>query len=887
MTFAYTKIQPPQFRADLTARKALEQRLSAALLERRVVLLVAPAGYGKTAALSRQLQTLPPGRIALWLTADEQDDLPRFISCLCEALEPYDPPWRTAPATLAESAVRDGGLRASCDELADVLSALPVDGGVIVLDDMQRIGAPEVFDFLGLLIASLPDNWTVAIASRDVPPLSLARLRAQRELAEFGQQDLSFNNQEIEALCAASGKPAGSETARELQERTGGWAAGISLLLYAAGAAGTGPAARKLSQRHLFDYLATEVLQQMPAELRDFLLRCSVLPELTARRCEAVSGNPRAAELLDKIEKRGLFVSVLEGEEFTLRLHELFRDFLEDRLRLTAGELIPSLLERAADDERDAARKLNLLLRAGAWARAERALAETASVLLVGDNSALVLRFVGQFPPEIQQSSPVLAYVRGLCALQDLEWNALQSTMERAAQGFDRQGLAQEAARARALQAFALIYLDRLPQSMEVLAQRSDEPPDAETTALRELVSYWHTSYTGPPRGPAMHLEAIVNALSEAAAPDLWYRCVPRIFMFIGRTGVRAAMERFVQGASWAAGDSDTPLRAATSVLRAWLHLWRGELAEARALIQQIQADSRWIGHPRGLQLPLWRLLAIYDAMRGGDPAQARASQDALLLDAGDRRREMNTRVMQACLAARCAAALDDRSGTRRAVATLDACLAEPAPPSPSHLSFVQAIRARVALQEGRVGEALTMLREAVKTSAAVDRLGLDALVRILLAAAELQAGTPASAWQALAPLVEQYAESNELGGALLVGPTLLHAVAHAPWGVSAPAEGVAVLRHWAEIAQRLRATDELSTHDATQPSALHLSKRELEVLEFIAIGHSNKVIARNLGLSPHTVKRHVARILERLDVSSRGAAAAWHRSARQADRAG
>ncbi|WP_162591285.1 hypothetical protein [Variovorax sp. PBL-E5] len=108
MTFAHAKIRPPRLRTVWTAREALDRHLHAALLERRLVLLVAPAGYGKTAALSRQLQSLPPGCIALWLRADEEDDLPRFVSCRCEALEPHDPPWRKSPEALAESAARAG-----------------------------------------------------------------------------------------------------------------------------------------------------------------------------------------------------------------------------------------------------------------------------------------------------------------------------------------------------------------------------------------------------------------------------------------------------------------------------------------------------------------------------------------------------------------------------------------------------------------------------------------------------------------------------------------------------------------------------------------------------------------------------------------------------------
>src|SRR5688572_1633319 len=101
-SLARAKIQTPRFRSGLVERSELEQQLGDALAHRRLVLLVAPAGYGKTAALSRQLQRLPPGCAIAWLTADEDDDLQRFLAHLIEALEPLDPPWRLAPEALFE-----------------------------------------------------------------------------------------------------------------------------------------------------------------------------------------------------------------------------------------------------------------------------------------------------------------------------------------------------------------------------------------------------------------------------------------------------------------------------------------------------------------------------------------------------------------------------------------------------------------------------------------------------------------------------------------------------------------------------------------------------------------------------------------------------------------
>jgi LuxR family transcriptional regulator, maltose regulon positive regulatory protein len=199
VSLARAKIQTPRFRGGLIEREDLEQHLGGALTSRRLVLLVAPAGYGKTAALSRQLQRLPPGCAVAWLTADEEDDLQRLLSHLIEALEPLDPPWRLAPEALLEL-VAQGRLREAASALLGALEATDTTSGVIVLDDLHAVADARVFEFLGHLLDGLPQNWTIAIATRVEPPLALGRWRARREIAEFNQAALSFSRHEVQVL---------------------------------------------------------------------------------------------------------------------------------------------------------------------------------------------------------------------------------------------------------------------------------------------------------------------------------------------------------------------------------------------------------------------------------------------------------------------------------------------------------------------------------------------------------------------------------------------------------------------------------------------------------------------------------------------------------------
>ena len=153
MSFARAKIQAPRWRPGSIARPALEARLDAALAQHRLVLLIAPAGFGKTAALTRQIHRLGTGSALAWVSCDEDDDLQRLVECLCAGLEPYDPPWRSDPDALVTRATGTRGQRReAADELLNGLAACDVSQGRIVLDDLHRIQDPAVFQFLDLLL---------------------------------------------------------------------------------------------------------------------------------------------------------------------------------------------------------------------------------------------------------------------------------------------------------------------------------------------------------------------------------------------------------------------------------------------------------------------------------------------------------------------------------------------------------------------------------------------------------------------------------------------------------------------------------------------------------------------------------------------------------------
>ncbi|HSI57998.1 MAG TPA: AAA family ATPase, partial [Ideonella sp.] len=308
---AVTKLAPPRLRAGLVARPALERRLANAIVASRLVLLSAPAGFGKTTALARQLALLPAGTATAWISADPDDDLASLLAALLAALAPLDLPWHGAPATLLAAQGHQPTHRpALAWALQNALAAAPVPRGVIVIDDAHRITDPAAFAFLDALLERLPGHWSLLLASRQAPPLALARLRALGELAELQPAELQFSPAETQAL-ARSRAPGWPDAAvQRLHERTQGWPAGISLALAQAPSARAhepaGPlpvlgripecgVRRYTSDRAVFDYLDSEALAGLPAALRDFLLRCAALSEWSTDACADVSGRHDAA----------------------------------------------------------------------------------------------------------------------------------------------------------------------------------------------------------------------------------------------------------------------------------------------------------------------------------------------------------------------------------------------------------------------------------------------------------------------------------------------------------------------------------------------------------------------------------------------------------------
>ena len=301
-----TKLHLPGPRPELVPRPRLTARLDEGLA-RGLVLVCAPAGYGKTVLLADWARH---GRQpAAWLSLDAGDNDPaRFWRHAVAALDRALPGTgeRVAPLLGPPAPASFQGLvTALINDLAGEEEAR------LVLDDYHVIGSPQVHESLAFLLEHRPAGICVVLASRSDPPLPLARLRARGQLAEIRETELRFTPAEAAELLqhAASALPDASVAA--LAARTEGWAAGLQLAalsLRGQDDATAFVAAFTGSHRYVLDYLAEEVLDRQDKQLRTFLLETSVLDRLSGPLCDAVTGREGSQALLEAAERAGLFL---------------------------------------------------------------------------------------------------------------------------------------------------------------------------------------------------------------------------------------------------------------------------------------------------------------------------------------------------------------------------------------------------------------------------------------------------------------------------------------------------------------------------------------------------------------------------------------------------
>jgi LuxR family maltose regulon positive regulatory protein len=347
--FALAKFRPTTLPRTLVPRAGLHKGLTAGA-DKRLTVVTGSAGAGKSVLLSSWMAARPPG-LTSWLSCDEADANPvRFWTGFIEAAQVRAPGFGADAADLlAIDGVMSADVTAS---IANDAAKLPA-GSAIIVDDFHT-AAPGA----GRNMADLVDCWPwrtaqLVLAGRADPPLRLHRLRMSADLCELRDQDLCLSLDETGELLANFGVQIADDHLAALHDRTEGWAAALQMAALTLRSTGDPvSAARALDVRShaVADYFIAEVLRQQPPEVAQFMLDTSVLDELTAGACAAVTGARDAAGLLRRIDDANLFVVALDDDRTSYRVHHLVGQVLRAELRAT-----------------DPARELTLHLRAGEW----------------------------------------------------------------------------------------------------------------------------------------------------------------------------------------------------------------------------------------------------------------------------------------------------------------------------------------------------------------------------------------------------------------------------------------------------------------------------------------------------------------------------------------
>lgn len=400
-------------------RERLRARLDAAP-EARLVLVSAPAGFGKSTLLADWLgRSGVPGA---WVSLDGRDNdivrFARYLAAATAALAGETGDTATSDARSFDARSFDAELT-----LAGILDRLAAagDGAVLVLDDYHLIEEPAVHGLVASLVERLPPGARLAIATRADPPFPLSRLRARGELLEVRAEDLRFTVEEAAELVRSTGVELPATEIEALTDRTEGWAAALRLAAVSLrGRPDHADLVRRFgaSHRYVLDYVVEEVLAGLPRESQAFLLRTSILERLCGPLCEAVAGVPDGQARLEELERANLLIVPLDDERRWYRYHALFAEILRARLRTLHPDEVATLHARASawheargdDDE-----AIGHALRSGDLERTSRIVALASGRHVNAGELSTVRRWLDALPREVVRGHAQLSASYAWC----------------------------------------------------------------------------------------------------------------------------------------------------------------------------------------------------------------------------------------------------------------------------------------------------------------------------------------------------------------------------------------------------------------------------------------------------------------------------------------
>jgi LuxR family maltose regulon positive regulatory protein len=884
-----TKLHVPGPRPGFVARPRLVGALGGEL-----VLVCAPAGFGKTALLADWLRS--GDRPVAWLSLDAGDNDPvRFWRHVVAALDRAQPGISEQVAPLGPPV---SGCEGLVTAIINELAAQPAESAIVlVLDDYHLVDAAPVHASLAFLLEHLPPGLHLVLASRSDPPLPLARLRAGGQLSELRTSDLRFTAEEASALLREAAGPVLPDAAvTALAARTEGWAAGLQLAalsLRGRPEVAGFVAAFSGSHRYILDYLTGEVLDGQPEQVREFLLETSVLERLNGGLCDAVTGRDDGQAMLERAEQAGLFLMPLDEVRGWWRYHQLFADLLRARLQQDRPGRVAALHRAAAawyEEHGLADDAVGHALAAGDTAWAARLIEQHFdATLYLRSEHATAQRWLAALPADQFESRPRLSLAQGLLAATlgraemmepalDAAERALAGAVPAADEPFEpsagkaasmlvniraliavhRSFLAQLHGDAEDTAAFAMLALDQLGGGERLLSSMAQGLLGGAEWLRGRL---------------AAAEQAFVSSIAgwQTGQPLSWgvYQ-LGQVQRAQGR--LDAATETYQRTLDIAAASGPTPAGPAHAGLGEVAYQ-RNELDSALGQVTAGIALCRQFLYPAPLGAGLATLAWIRQAQ--GDPGGALEAMDEAnrtALGPGV------TGLLNPVPAQRARLLLAQGDVAAATAWTSERGLSpDDEPVYPREREYL--VLARVLLAQDQPVQALKLLEGMLTAAAVQSRTGSVIEIGGLRALALAACGDQDAAVDALARALalgfpQGYVRVFADEGAPM--RSLLARLAAAQLGQRASGRDI----NASYLTALLRACDEMDDgapggRAAVQPGLIEpLTERELEVLRLLAAGRSNQRIAHELVVALDTVKKHVTHILGKLGAANRTEAA-------------
>jgi LuxR family maltose regulon positive regulatory protein len=865
-TVLLTKLYPPRLRTNLVARTELIAMLNGDP-DRRLTVICAPAGYGKSTLVAQWL--LQAETPSSWVSLEASDNQPRvFFNLIVAALRSIDRGLMIATKALL---AHPGSF-----DIDTVVERLIADLSVstrsfaLVLDDYQKIEAPEIHRAIGTILEHLPMTMRVVLISRTEPPLRLARFAAGGELVRLDRSDLQFTPAEaLRYYQDGLGLDVAPGEVELLHQRTEGWAAGIHLI----GVALRGKPRNRL-QRFIEEYIGDihfgdqylweEVLQSLPDDIQSFLLRTSILDRLTAGLCDAVTETQDGADMIGRCERDNLFIVPLDDKGEWYRYHHLFADVLRDRLTQTVTDDELDGLHRRASQWLERHGPLEDAIRhaiAGhAWDQAVRLLEEHCAALSDRDQIATMRIWLEGLPPDVLGRSPRLAFWLAWSLGRSGQWNEgarpLRIAEEIWAATGDRTGrgslLLWHAGRA--------VYSYDSRQAVELATHALELlPEDRPTERLMALmcqgIAYLY-------RGEPVRAEqafADVRMLIDAKGLT-WFHSFEMTYSaaVLAQKGNLVESTALCRRVLRSAGEMPVEIWVQPALRQLGEnYLEWGELEEARHCFQRADdlaewtRSSHWRARVRiGLARIAWARGEIEEAFDEIERAADYGNQSNNNLQDVRNARAWQARIW---LASR-----------QLALARLwaDSCELDPYLPPQYERQVEHLTYARLLIQEGQPDLAIRILEKMHQRAEEAGRSGDLVEISILTALAHKTRGNPADALESLHHALVLGEPNGYFRVFVEEGEEL------APLLRNAAARG-----SHRDYARRLL-SDVDETVVAPPPgrsgASEALSEREVEVLRLVAAGLPNRDIGERLFISEKTVKKHLTGILNKLTAANR-----------------